>query len=456
MIKKNINRKIKPEPSGEIEFKLPPVKEFTTSNGLKVLFAKKDKLPIVRFLLLVDAGSVYDSGKFGLANLTAMMLDEGAGGLNALQLIDEIDILGSHLNIRSDEDTVYISLQTLKENIERSFEIFSKVIASPHFDEKDFQREKRKALTRIIQRKDNPDEIADTIFELKLYNKENPYAHLPLGYESTVNSITINDIQNYYKNYFSPQNSALIVVGDTNEVEIQNLINKYLGNWKNEPAEHINISPPLRRGSRIIFCHKENAMQSEIRAGHLASKRNEGNFFARHLLNTILGGQFSSRINLNLREDKGYTYGAFSRFNYFKRQAHFYVSTSVSTENTGNAIEEILNELQKIREGITEQELDFAKSSVIRRFPSNFETYSQVATNLSGRIIFSLPEDYFDTYIDNIKNVTLDDVNREAVREILTEETLIAIVGDKNKAAAQLKNFPNSVFIYVDEEGNEI
>src|SRR5690606_3528207 len=116
----------------------------------------------------------------------------------------------------------------------------------------------------------------------------------------------------------------------------------------------------------------------------------------------------------------------------------------------------ILNELQKIREGITEQELDFAKSSVIRRFPSNFETYSQVATNLSGRIIFSLPEDYFDTYIDNIKNVTLDDVNREAVREILTEETLIAIVGDKNKAAAQLKNFPNSVFIYVDEEGNEI
>ena len=245
-------------------------------------------------------------------------------------------------------------------------------------------------------------------------------------------------------------------MGDTSEKELKNLLKRYLGDWGKSEVKTISIPEPKRKGSRILICHKENAMQSEIRVGHLASKRNEGNYFAKYLLNTILGGQFSSRINLNLREQKGYTYGAFSRFSYFKNQAYFYVSTSVSTENTGNATREILNELQKIREGVTPDELNFAKSSTIRKFPSNFETYSQVASNITGKVIYSLPDDYFNTYLDYIRKVTLDEVNIAAVKEILTEETLIAIVGDKNKVTNQFKDFPNSVLLEVDEDGNEI
>jgi zinc protease len=457
MIEDKLNRKVKPLPSGEIEFTLPVIEEFKIENGLQVYFVKKNKLPLVQFLLLVNAGSIYDpADKKGLANLTAMMLDEGAGGLDALQLNDAVEMLGSHLSIRIDEDNIFVSLQTLKENLKSSMELFGKVITQPHFEEKDFLREQRKALTRIIQRKDNPDDVADFIFHYKLYGKDNPYSNLYLGNEASAGSISVDDVRSYYKKMFTPGNSALIVAGDTTEEELRLLLKNYADNGNSGEAEPFRISEPQRRGSRIAVCHKENAMQSEIRVGQLSSKRSEGNFFARHLLNTILGGQFSSRININLREDKGYTYGAFSRFNYYKHQAHFYVSTSVSTENTGRAVEEILSELKKIRDGVTPEELEFAKFSIIRKFPANFETYSQIASNLTGRAIFNLPADYFNTYLDNIKNVTIDEVNLTAVKEILTEEALITIVGDKNKITEQLKNFPNSVIIEVDDEGNEI
>ncbi|MDO8550180.1 MAG: pitrilysin family protein [Ignavibacteria bacterium] len=457
MIEKKVNRKVKPLPSGEIDFTLPVINEFITGNGLKILFVEKNKLPIIQFLLLCNTGSTNDiPGKEGLANLTAMMLDEGAGGYGALQLSDEIDMLGSHLTIRIDEDNIFVSIQTLKENLERSFELFSKTITKPHLQEKDFLREQRKALTRLIQRKDNPDDVADTIFDYNLYGKDNPYARLYSGNENSVKQLTVEDVKNFYNTFFIPNNSVLIAVGNTSQEELKKLLNKYLISWKSSELKKSSIPEPKRRGSRILICHKENAMQSEIRVGHFSSKRNEGNYFTRHLLNTILGGQFSSRINLNLREDKGYTYGAFSRFIYFKHQAHFYVSTSVSTENTANAIKEILSELQKIREGVTIEELNFAKSSLIRKFPANFETYSQIASNLTGKAIFSLPDDYFNTYLDNIRNVSNDDINETAIKEILTEETLIAVVGDKNKILEQLKEFPNSVLIEVDDEGNEI
>ena len=452
-----LDRKIKPEPFGEIKFSLPEIKEFTHKNGLKILFVKKNNLPLVQYLLLCNAGSIFDPDeKKGLSNLTAMTLDEGAAEYDALQLSDEIDMLGSQLNVRSDEDNLIISLQTLKENASRSFELLSKIILEPHFNDEDYQRQKRKVLTAIIQRKDNPDDVAEHIFEHNLYGKENPYSNLNLGIEKDINSITTENVRSFYNKFLTSSNSTLIIVGDTSEEEITGFINRYLTNWRKQRPDVNKIPDSVRKGSYIVFCNKENAMQSEIRVGHLASKRDEGNYFAKLILNMILGGQFSSRINLNLRENKGYTYGAFSRFNYYKNQAHFYVSTSVSTENTGNTIREIISELKRIREGVTDEELEFAKSSLIRKFPLNFETYSQVAGNLTGKEIFSLPEDYFNTYIDNVRNVSKNDVKEAAVKEILAEETLIAVVGDKSKIREQLKEFPNSVFVIVDSEGNKI
>ena len=202
--------------------------------------------------------------------------------------------------------------------------------------------------------------------------------------------------------------------------------------------------------------HKDEAVQSEIRIGHISKKRDKHDYFPRTLLNTILGGQFSSRINLNLREDKGYTYGAFSRFNYFKECAFFYASTSVGIENTGKAINEIINELNLIKEGVTEKELEFAQSSTIGKYPANFETNRQIAHNLTTKYLYDLPDDYFRTYPDRIRNVSIEQVNKSAVDHIHTERLVILVVGDREKLIPQLKDLTSERIIELDYSGKEI
>ncbi len=435
-----IDRAIKPNSTEELSFSLPKINEVELENGLKILFVQKDNLPIIQLSLISGCGSKYDTeDKKGLANLFSMLLDEGAGEFNALELSDEFDLLGANFNISCGSDTVNLSLQTLTENFDKALKLFSKVILTPQLNENDFAREKRKVETKILQMQDEPDEIASSLFDLILLGKNNPYAYQSLGYDNTIKNISIGDLKDYYSHYFLPNNSALIVVGNISLNELKNKLNKNLSSWEKNIFTPIEIKSNSISKTHIYLFDKKDSVQSEIRVGHISSKRNNKDYFSKHLLNTILGGQFSSRINLNLRENKGYTYGAFSRFNYYKDDAYFFASTSVGQENTANAVKEILNELHKITKGVTPQELDFAKSSIIRKFPSNFETYSQIAGNLSGKIIFSLPDNYFDTYIDNIKRVNLEDVNKTADDNIFPEELVIVIVGDKNKTKDSLK-----------------
>ncbi|HEX7356863.1 MAG TPA: pitrilysin family protein, partial [Ignavibacteriaceae bacterium] len=362
-----IDRKNKPETKSEIGFKLPQANEFLLENGLRIVFIHKDKLPLVRLNLMLNAGSKFDpENKKGLAHLTSLVLDEGADGMNALELSDEFDILGSNFNISTDNDLINFSLQCISENFERSLQLFSKILLRPLLNEDDFNREKKKLITRILQSKDEPEYLADQIFDRVILGSSNNYSYPVSGYEETVSSIALDEIKDYYKKYFTPLNSALIVVGDVNESELISLLNKYLSEWKtpkNEPAISLTSVEPAKK---IYLYHKKDSVQTEIRAGHITEKRNQKDFFQRYLLNTILGGQFTSRINLNLRERNGYTYGATSRFQYYKDSAFFEVSTSVGSENTISAIKEILFELDNIKDGVTTKELEFAKSSITK------------------------------------------------------------------------------------------
>ncbi len=451
-----INRTIKPFPSDEINFSLPEIEKFKLENELEVFFIKKSKLPIIQMNLIINAGSVFDEEKKGLSNLFSMTVDEGAGKYNSLELSDEFETLGSHFSVSSSEDHVYFSLQTLTENFERSLELLSLVITSPHLYEKDFLREQRKIITRLLQQQDEPDEIADLVFEYCLFGKTNPYAFPVTGYESSVKNISVNDIKNFYSKYILPNNSSLIVVGDIEKYELINSLNKYFKDWK---AKNIfkELEFPLMPSKKNIFLvDKKNSVQSEIRVGHLSTKRNDNKYFPKLILNTILGGQFTSRINLNLREKKGYTYGAHSRFNYLKECGNFYITTSVASENTANAIKEIFNELIGIQKGVTPEELEFAKSSLIRKFPSNFETYKQIASNLIGTVIHSLPEDYFNSYITNVKEVTIEDVNSAAEKYILPNESIIVIVGSKNILEDQLSEIDDVTITEVDFYGKKL
>lgn len=452
----NLLRKTKPAESSGIKFNLPVPKEFYLSNGLRIIFIEKNNLPMVRTLMIINGGSKFDPiNKNGLSYLTTLSLDEGAGGLNALELSDAFDMLGTSFSLSTDNDLINISLQSLSDKFDKSFELFAKVILHPHFNLHDCEREKKKLITRILQSKDEPDYLADQVFDRIIFSSKNPYAYPVAGYEETVSSLNQSDVQDFYSKIFHPNNSTLIVVGDIDKDRLTLILENNLKNWQSNGSVIPLNNSYVGGNKKIYILHKENSVQTEIRVGHLSEPRNTTNYFSRFLMNTILGGQFTSRINLNLRERNGYTYGATSRFQYYKDAAFFEVSTSVGIENTANAVNEILSELDLIKLGVKDSELEFAKSSITKKFPLNFETYRQLTSGLTGRVLFNLPSDYFSNYVENIISVDKTEVDKAAEVFIKNDSVSIVLVGDKNKLIPQLKDIGIEI-AEVDLYGNPI
>jgi zinc protease len=436
-----VRRDKRPETGKEIKFSLPEYGKHSLKNGAEIYLVKKTDLPIVRINFIINSGSKFDpKSKYGLSNLTAMCIDEGAGELDALQLSDEFDYLGVHFSVHSDSDITILSLQTLSENFNIALNLLSSVILSPHLKENDFLREKRKVQTRIEQLKDEPDYIANSAFEFFLFGKHNPYAFPVIGINDSLSQIEISDVKEFYKSFFNPQNTSIVAVGNFEDEKLISQMESTFQDWINGNSFSVEFSTERKIKHKICVLHKQESVQTEIRIGHLSEIRNDEDYFQKQILNLILGGQFSSRLNLNLREKHGYTYGISSRFNYFKNDAYFAVSTSVNTENTLGAIDQILNELRKVREGITGEELTFAKSSIARRFPLNFETYSQIASNFSNKIIHNLADDYFETFLSKVLNVEIQDVNTVAAKSIVPDSALIVLCGDEKKIIEQINN----------------
>ncbi len=434
-----INRSKRPQSSGDVNFKLPVILDFELNNRLNIYYCEKNDLPIVRINFLVNSGSKFDPVKFkGLSTLLTMTIDEGAGSLNAFQLSDEFEILGANFSVSSDPDISIITLQVLTENFIEALKLFSSVILKPHLNDDNFNLEKRKLLVRLEQVKAEPDYIADISYEHFLFGNQTAYSFPVLGLEQDIKNIQHQDVRHFYKEKFSPSNSSIVVVGNIDRDTIQQALNEVFGNWKNDSSTRIPEFNLQKFPKNIYIINKEDAVQTEIRIGHLTSKRNDKDFFQKQIMNLVFGGQFSSRLNLNLREKNGYTYGIHSSFSYFKEAGYFSVSTSVDSENTTNALKEIFSEITKIREGITEDELRFAQSSLTKKFPLNFETYRQISLNIRNKIFHSLPDDYYESYVDNINSISRDDVNKTAGDSIQPDALITVLVGDSKKILKQL------------------
>jgi zinc protease len=449
-----INRSNAPAPTLKALFELPQIKVLKADNGLEIFYVKKERLPIVQTVIISDTGSINDiENKKGLAFLTSLLIDEGAGNYDALQLNNELEKLGTITSINVNHDTFLFSILSLKENFERSFELLSKIILEPHFSEKDFSREKKKMIDKILQLKAEPSFIASSAFEKILFNNS-PYGFPEIGYEQTTAEITNKDVVEFYRNYFLKSNFKAVVVGSIDVVEIQKLFNKYFGNLVIDARRKLEILPSASGKRKLYFVDKKDSAQSEIRIGNISKERNSPDFYASRIMNTILGGQFSSRINLNLREKRGFTYGAGSSINYYKHAGFFEVSTAVNIQNTGEAVGEIMNELEMIRKKIDDDEIEFAKSYLIKQFPSKFETYSQIAQNILPLIIHNLPIDYYSNYTSMLENVSKKEIIESAVEYILPEFMTILVVGDKNQIIPQMKKIANAEAIELDIYGN--
>jgi zinc protease len=449
-------RKYPPSEYGKIEFSLPSIEKAKLGNN-NLYYVHKSNLPICQLDLMINSGSKSDpQGKDGLAHLTAMLLDEGAGEFDALELSDEFEKLGTIFSISSDKDTIHLSLLSMEEYFERSLELLSMVLFKPKFTNEDFQREKQKLLSKIIQSKDNPSNLAHVLFDKLIYTNSG-YSKPIIGTKESINSISLDDIREYHKNVILNGAWDTICVVNYEKSKLENLIAKHLSHdisheFRGTQIEsNTDLSP-----TKIYLVNHEGAAQTELMIGHCGTKRDEGNYFARHLLNSILGGQFTSRINLNLREDKGYTYGAGSTFSYNKNAGSFYVSTSVQSEVTGNAINEILYELNNIQKGVSEKELDFAKSSLVKRFPAQFETYSQVSNNLANIIIHGLPFNYYNLYLSNLQKTSIEEVNQSAHKYIHNNNLVIVCVGNSEMIKKQLLEKYDYEIVELDKDGIQI
>lgn len=451
-----MNRSLAPQPQGKISFEIPQIEKVDLENGIPLYYVQKEKLPIIKLILISSAGSINDPiDKKGLAFLTSLLIDEGAAEYDALQLNNELEKLGTIFSINANHDTFIFSLLSLKEYFARSLELLSKIIMEPRFEEKDFAREKKRMLDKILQLKDEPSFIASSAFEKKLLSPS-PYSFPEIGYESTASSIKRDDVIDFYNNKFLKSNFSTVIVGNITKSEVVDLFNKYFSKLKTSTLEKYDSIIPKHNFRNIFFIDKKESAQSEIRIGNIIKQRKAEDFYAAKLVNTILGGAFTSRINLNLREKRGITYGAGSSLNYYRSAASFEISTAVNIKNTEEAVSELINEMNLIRQQIYDNEIEFAKSYLIRQFPSKFETYSQVARNISPLIIHNLPLDYYHKYEDAIANVKKDEIQKAAIEYIKPANSVILVVGDKSIVQPQLSSLFGKELIELDIFGDEI
>ncbi|MFI5250904.1 MAG: M16 family metallopeptidase [Bacteroidota bacterium] len=415
---------------------LPAIQKAKLKNGLNVWLVELHKLPYVSFALQVQAGSDQEPvATPGLASLTASMLNEGTKTRDALKIADDLEKIGASVNSNANIDFSFITLGTLPRNLDPAIEIFCDVITHPAFSQKDLDRLRKQRLTQLIQQKDSPVAIANNSYSYILYSDQHPYGNNSIGTESSLKAFKPEDLKAFYDGYYRPNNATMIVVGDAKLDDITAKLEKGLADWQGGDVKLNSVPPPqLVDKMRVYLIDKPGAAQSEIRIGNPSLSRTTPDYFAVQLMNQMLGGQFTSRINLNLREKHGYTYGARSVFQMQKGVGPFTASSGVITEKTDSSVIEFLNELNAMHDkGLTADELEYAKKGMTGSFALSFETPAQVARALANIVTYNLPEDYYQKYLQNIESVKLDEVQNVAKKYLDTSKMAIVIVGDLSK-----------------------
>lgn len=423
-------------------FDLPEIQRYALSNGLPVLLLEKHDVPIVQVNLLVHAGSVHEAvDQAGLAGLTAAMLDEGAGGRSALELADEIDFLGARLSTEAGEHTALVSLHVPVARLEPALRLMADVVLRPDFPGEELDRQRLDRLTELLQWRDEPRAVAGVEFDRTLYGETHPYGIPNLGTAASLGAMTAEDMRSFHDRAYRPGRSTLVVVGDVEPARVLDLLEEALGAWVPGEAASGVEEPPVRQveARRIRLVDKPGAEQSEIRIGRIGAPRLTEDYFPLVVMNTILGGSFTSRLNQNLREDKGYSYGAYSAFAFRPWAGPFLAGAAVQTEVTAEALTEFVRELRGILERVPEEELERARNYLALGFPANFQTVEGTAGELGEMALYDLPEDWFDRYVERILAVTAEDVERVAREYVDPDRIAIIIVGDRERIEAPLR-----------------
>ena len=420
---------------------LPPIVTRQLSNGLKLLIVEQHELPLADFVLIVGSGSTGDpAGKPGVANLTSQMLREGTTTRKSLEIADQIAFLGINLSPNSSWESSTLSLHTPTAQLDSALALFADVALHPSFPANEFDRIKKTRLTELLQLRDQGPAIANLAFPAIIYGSAHPYCFPSIGTEASVQSLTPADLQAYYQANFKPNNSTLIIVGDVNAAQIEQKINSLFGEWQPGTVPTVNYGEPAKAAATTIYLiDKPGAAQSSFRIGAVGVPRSTKDYFALTVMNTILGGSFSSRLNQNLRENRGFTYGAGSRFDMRRQAGPFLASAEIVTAKSDSALIEFMKELNGIRQAVPTNELSRAKRYLQLQLPGNFETTQEIAAALVPVALYGLPLDFYNNYVQNIENVTQADVGRVAQQYINPGSLAVVIVGDRKTIEQGLK-----------------
>ena len=436
-----VDRSRPPELGPPPSFDLPDIRHLSLSNGLAVLLLEKHQVPIVQVDLTILAGSAAEpAGRPGVAGMTAAMLDEGAAGRSALELADEIDVLGADLSTGAGEHTASVSLHVPVARLEPALDLMADVALRPDFPAAELDRQRVDRLTEILQWRDEPSAIAGIEFDRTLYGPFHPYGVPNVGTAASLAAMTDGDLRAFHEAHYRPGAATLVVVGDVTPEAVLPLLERAFGAWQGT-AGGAPEEPPAEQvaARRIILVDKPGAEQSEIRIGRIGARRLTEDYFPLVVMNTILGGSFTSRLNQNLREDKGYSYGAFSGFAFRPWRGPFLAAAAVQTEVTAEALTEFMKELSGILERVPEEELERARNYVALGFPSTFQTVAGTAGTLGELALYDLPDDYFDRYIDRVLAVTPEDVQRVAAEYLDPDRVAIVVVGDLERIEAPVR-----------------
>ncbi|HEU4642311.1 MAG TPA: pitrilysin family protein, partial [Gemmatimonadaceae bacterium] len=420
---------------------LPPIETRQLANGMKLVVVEQHELPVVDFVLLVRTGSEADPiGRSGLASLTADMLDEGTTTRNALQVADQEAYLGVALGTGSGWDASQVVLHTTTAQLDSALALFADVALHPSFAASDFARVKQQRLTELVQVKDHAPAIADRAFAAIVYGPRHPYGHAPTGTESSVRAITRRDIQRFYDTYYRPNNATLIVVGDITAADAERRVSARFGDWQREPVPPTTYgATPRKSATTLYLIDKPGAAQSSIRIGGVGVPRATSDYFALQVMNTILGGSFTSRLNQNLRETHGYTYGAFSGFSMRHEAGPFTARAEVVAAKTDSAMVEFLKELRAIRDTVPSAELQKAKRYLELQLPGDFESTGDIARQLVPVALYDLPLDFYDGYVQHLEGVSQTEVQRVARRYVEPDSMTVVIVGDRRTIESGLR-----------------
>jgi len=429
-----IDRTKPPELGPPPAVSLPPIVARQLANGLKLLIVEQHELPLADFVLLVGSGTTADpTGKMGVANLTAAMLREGTTTRKSLDIADQAAFLGINLSPTSSWESSTLSLHTPTAQLDSALALFSDVALHPSFPANEFERLRKNRLTELLQIRDQGPAIANLVFPAIIYGNTHPYGLASIGSEQSVKSLTTTDLQSYYQTNFKPNNATLIIVGDVNPDRIEQKVNELFGSWQRGDVPQLTYGePPKPATTTIYLVDKPGAAQSSFRIGGVGVPRSTKDYFALTVMNTILGGSFSSRLNQNLRETR--------RFDMRRAAGPFTASAEIVAAKTDSALLEFMKELNGIRQAVPVDELTRAKRYLQLQLPGNFETTQQIGAALVPVALYNLPFDYYNNYVQNIEGVTQADVNRVAQQYVNPGSLAIVIVGDRKTVESALKS----------------